>query len=484
MASTNGQGGENGALPAGRAPVRPQVHDSILSAIGETPLVRLPAGFEPGVECEILLKVEFTNPSGSIKDRIALFMVREAERKGLLKPGGRIVECSSGNTGAGLCLVAAALGYPITIVIPDKMSQEKIDVLRAYGAEVVVTPANVAVDHPDHYTRKAQQIAEDTPGAWWPNQYHNPDNTEGHYRSTGAEIWRQCEGRLDAFVAGAGTGGSLAGVARYLKEQDPTVQVVGVDPPGSILADYWRTGELVEPGFYFVEGVGEDEVPGAWDPEVVDDYRVVTDAVSFAMARRLALATGIFGGGSTGMNLVATLDIARKLPAEARVVTLVPDSGRAYLSKVYSEDWLRDWRLLPPTPAADATVADLVRDGARAWVKPGETLYWAARHMGERGVRPLPVLEEEGGALLGVVDEARVMELLAAGEPLELLLVQDYIAEAGPVLDASAPWSEALAVLAEQERVMVREPDGWASLERRDMLRALPRLDHGGTTDV
>ena len=233
-----------------------------------------------------------------------------------------------------------------------------------------------------------------------------------------------------------------------------------------------------------MEGVGEEEVPGAWDPEVVDDYRVVTDADSFAMARRLTLATGIFGGGSTGMNLVATLDIARKLPAEARVVTLVPDSGRAYLSKVYSEDWLRDWRLLPPTPAADATVADLVRDGARAWVKPGETLYWAARHIGERGVRPLPVLEEEGGALLGVVDEARVMELLAAGEPLESLLVQDYIAEAGPVLDASASWSEALAVLAEQERVLVREPDGWASLERRDMLRALPRLDHGGTTDV
>ena len=469
---------------SGRVPASKSVHDSILTAIGDTPLVRLPAGFEPGVSCELLLKGEFTNPGGSITDRIALFMVREAERKGLLKPGGRIVESSSGNTGASLCLVAAALGYPVTIVIPDKMSQEKIDVLRACGADVVVTPANVAVDHPDHYTRKAQRIAEETPGAWWANQYHNPDNTEAHYRSTGAEIWRQCEGRLDAFVAGAGTGGSLAGVARYLKEQDPTVQVVGVDPPGSILADYWRTGELVEPGFYFVEGVGEEEVPGAWDPEVIDDYRVVTDADSFAMARRLALATGIFGGGSTGMNLVAALDIARKLPADARVVTLVPDSGRAYLSKVYSEDWLRDLRFLPATPAAGATVADLVRDGARAWVKPGETLFWAARHMGERGVRPLPVLAEEGGELLGVVDEMRVMELLAADEPLEPLLVQDYIAEAGVVLDASAPWTEALAALTEHERVLVREPDGWASLERRDMLRALPRLDHGGATDV
>ncbi|MDP7538523.1 MAG: cysteine synthase family protein, partial [Candidatus Poseidoniia archaeon] len=282
-----GDGAGSGQVPASKS-----IHDSILTAIGDTPLVRLPTGFEPGISCEILLKIEFMNPGGSIKDRIGLFMVREAERKGLLKPGARIVECSSGNTGAGLSLVAAALGYPITIVIPDKMSQEKIDVLRAYGADVVITPANVPVDHPDHYTQKARRIAEETPGAWWPNQYHNPDNTAAHYRTTGSEIWRQCEGRLDAFVAGAGTGGTLAGVARYLKEQDPSVQVVGVDPPGSILADYWKTGELVEPGFYFVEGVGEEEVPAAWDPEVVDDYLVVKDADSFAMARRLALATG------------------------------------------------------------------------------------------------------------------------------------------------------------------------------------------------
>ena len=464
---------------SGQVPVSKSIHDSILTAIGETPLVRLPTGFEPGISCEILLKVEFMNPGGSIKDRIGLFMVREAERNGHLKPGGRIVECSSGNTGAGLCLVAAALGYPITIVIPDKMSQEKIDVLRAYGADVVVTPANVPIDHPDHYTQKARRIAEETPGAWWPNQYHNPDNTEAHYRTTGSEIWRQCDGRLTAFVAGAGTGGSLAGVARYLKEQDSSVRVVGVDPPGSILADYWKTGELVEPGFYLVEGVGEEEVPAAWDPEVVDDYLVVKDADSFAMARRLALATGIFGGGSTGMNLVAALEVARELPADARVVTLVPDSGRAYLSKVYSEDWLRDLGLLPATPSADATVADLVRDGARAWVKPGETLYWAARHLGERGVRPLPVVEKEGGPLLGVVDEEKVLELLAAGEDLAPLFVRDYLAEAGPVLDASASWREALTALADHERVLVREDGGWAPLERRDVLRALPRLDHG-----
>ena len=456
-----------------------EVAANILETVGDTPMVALPPGFDPDVKCEVLLKVEFTNPGGSIKDRIALHMVEEALRRGDLASGGRIIECSSGNTGVGLCMVAAALKHPITIVIPDKMSPEKIRVLGALGADVIVTPANVPIDSPEHYTKVAERLAQETPGAWCPNQYHNPDNTEAHYRTTGSEIWRQCAGRLDAFVAGAGTGGSLAGVARYLKEQDSSVRVVGVDPPGSILADYWKTGELVEPGFYFVEGVGEEEVPAAWGPEVIDDYLVVKDADSFAMARRLALATGIFGGGSTGMNLVAALEVARELPADARVVTLVPDSGRAYLSKVYSEDWLRDLGLLPATPSADATVADLVRDGARAWVKPGETLYWAARHLGERGVRPLPVVEKEGGPLLGVVDEEKVLELLAAGEDLEPLFVRDYLAEAGPVLDASAPWREALTALADHERVLVREEGGWAPLERRDVLRALPRLDHG-----
>lgn len=454
------------------------VLDSILDAIGGTPLVRLPAGFDPEVRCEVLLKLEYMNPGGSVKDRMALHMVRCAERRGDLKPGGRIVECSSGNTGFGLCVVAAALGYPITIVIPDKMSREKIGAMRALGATVVVTPANVPIADPRHYTKTAQRIARES-GAWWPNQYHNRDNVEAHALTTGPEIWQQCEGRIDAFVAGAGTGGTLSGIAKALKERQPGVKIVGVDPPGSILAHYWRTGQLCEPKPYAVEGVGEEEVAGAWDPGLIDEYVVVSDRDSFLTARRLAERTGILGGGSTGMNLHAALQIARALPATARVVTLVPDSGKAYLSKVYSEDWLRDGGYLPPTPASAARVADLVRERETACVLPEDTLAWALRQAGERGVRPLPVLARRDGPLLGVLDEEAALRALAAGAPLAELCVRDHLAAPPAVLDAAAPWRAAAEALRGAEAVLVRRADGsLIPLDRRDLLQGLRRLDH------
>ncbi|MDP6963972.1 MAG: cysteine synthase family protein, partial [Planctomycetota bacterium] len=307
---------------------------SILDAVGNTPLVRLPADFDPEVKCEVLLKLEFMNPSGSIKDRIALHMVRQAEKSGALKKGGRIVECSSGNTGAGLAMVAAALGYDITVVIPDKMSSEKIAAIRGWGADVVVTPANVGIDDPMHYTKVAGRIASETEGAWWPDQYHNPDNTDAHYRYTAAEIFSQCDGDIDYLIAGAGTGGTLSGIGRYLREHCPKAKIIGVDPEGSVLAHYWKHQEIIEGGSYAVEGVGEEEIPKAWDPTVIDDYLVVSDKDSFLTARHLARATGIFAGGSSGFNLAATLRYARQLPAEARVVTILPDYGKAYLSKV------------------------------------------------------------------------------------------------------------------------------------------------------
>lgn len=451
--------------------------DTILEAVGHTPLVRLPAGFDPQVRCGVLIKLEAVNPGGSIKDRIAVHMVDEAERRGLLKPGGRIVECSSGNTGFGLCMVAAARGYAITIVIPDKMSREKIAALRALGAEVVVTPANAPIHSPLHYTKTAERLAQ-AGGGWWPNQYHNQDNIQAHYLSTGPEIWEQCEGRLDAFVAGAGTGGSLSGVARYLKEQDPAIKIVGVDPPGSVLAHWWRTGELIEPAPYAVEGVGEEEIAAAWDPSVIDDYVVVPDRDSFLMARRLARATGIFGGGSTGMNLVAALQVARGLPPEARVVTLMPDSGRAYLSKVYDEDWLRDQRYLPQVPAARATVGDLLHDRETARVTTGDTLAWALRQAGERGVRPLPVFGASG-ALAGVLDEDVALARLAAGADPAALCVADFLAAAAPPLRAGAPWREALAALSAREAVLVERADGvLVPFDRRDLMQGLRRLSH------
>ncbi|MDA1260018.1 MAG: pyridoxal-phosphate dependent enzyme [Planctomycetota bacterium] len=451
--------------------------DTILDAVGSTPLVKLPRAFDPTVRCEVLIKVESVNPGGSIKDRIAIHMVDEAERKGLLKPGGRIVECSSGNTGFGLCMVAAVRGYSITIVIPDKMSAEKIAALRALGATVVVTPANAPIHSPLHYTQTAERIAQEC-GGWWPNQYHNTDNIQAHYLSTGPEIWEQCGGRLDAFVAAAGTGGSLSGVGRYLKEQNPAVRIVGVDPPGSVLEHWWRTGEMSVPKPYAVEGVGEEEIAAAWDPSVIDDYFVVADRDSFLTARRLARETGIFGGGSTGMNLFAALQVARTLPESARVVTLLPDSGRAYLSKVYSDDWMRDQRYLPQVSAASATVGDLAHDRATACVLPSDTLAWALRQSAERGVRPLPVRDADG-KLIGVLDEDAALRRLAEGAALEALKVANHLAPPPPVLRADAPWREAIVALEGREAVLVQRADGsLAPLDRHDLMQSLRRLKH------
>lgn len=456
-----------------------RICDTILEAIGNTPLVRLPKSFAPEVKCEILLKVDYLNPGGSMKDRIALHMVQEAEKKGLLKPGGRIVECTSGNTGAGLCVVAAALGYDITLVIPDKMSSEKISALRALGADVVVTPCNVDIEDPMHYTKVAGRIAAETEGAWWPDQYHNRDNTDAHYYSTGPELWEQCGGKLDVFVAGAGTGGTLSGIARYLKEQDPKVHVVGVDPPGSILAHYWEHEEVCESGPYAVEGVGEEEVPGAWDPHLVDAYEVVPDGESFAMARRLAAETGIFPGGSGGMNLVAALKIAKDLPADARLVTILPDYGKAYLSKVYSEDWLRDFGYLPQVGASVAKVRDLMREKNTAVLFSIDSVAWAVRQAGERGVKPLPVQEGLGGELLGIFNEDRALELLTAGEDLNQMHVSECMSPAPPILDPAAPWQDAVDALKEHSAVLVNVRGEYRSLDRRDLLQALKRLDHG-----
>jgi cystathionine beta-synthase len=455
-----------------------QVCNTILDAIGNTPLVRLPMGFDPEVKCEVLLKVDYLNPGGSMKDRIALHMVHAAEKKGLLKPGGRIVECSSGNTGAGLCVVAAALGYDITVVIPDKMSSEKIAALRALGADVVVTPCNVDIESPQHYTKVAGRIASEIDGAWWPDQYHNRDNTDAHYYSTAPEIWEQCDGKLDVFVAGAGTGGTLSGIGRYFKEQNPNIKIVGVDPPGSILAHYWEHQEICESSPYAVEGVGEEEVPGAWDPHIIDQYEVVPDVESFAMARRLAAETGIFPGGSGGMNLVAALKIARTLPADARLVTILPDYGKAYLSKVYSEDWLRDFGYLPKVGIHDASVIDLMREKNKAVLFALDSVSWAVRQAGERGVRPLPVQEGLGGELLGVFDEDRALALLAEGKDLDAINVSECMAQAPTVLDAHAPWQEAVEALKHCEGVLVNVRGEYLSLDRRDLLQALKRLDH------
>jgi cystathionine beta-synthase len=313
-----------------------EVLDSFLDAVGETPLVRLNM-IARGLRPTVLAKLEMLNPGGSVKDRIGLRMIEAAERAGVLKPGGTIVEPTSGNTGHGLAIAAAIRGYKCIFVMPDKMSQEKISLLRAYGAEVVITPTAVAPESPESYYRVADRLTEEIPGAFQPNQYFNEDNPAAHEATTGPEIWRQTDGRITAFVASVGTGGTITGVARYLKKQNPDILVVGADPEGSIFS-----GD-VHP--YLTEGIGEDFWPRTFDPSTVDRYVRVTDRDAFRMARRITREEGILVGGSSGTAVVAAVEVARELGPDDVVVVILPDTGRNYLSKLYSDTWLLQYGL-------------------------------------------------------------------------------------------------------------------------------------------
>lgn len=306
--------------------------ESILDAIGDTPLVRLHR-IDAGLPAAIYAKVEAMNPGGSQKDRIAASMVRDAAERGLLKPGGTIVEATAGNTGTGLAMVAAVHGYRCIFAVPDKMSREKIDLLRAFGAEVIVTPTNVPPDSLESYNGVADRIAKETPGAWRAGQFSNPANPAAHFWGTGPEIWKDTGGRIDAFVAGVGTGGTLTGIGAYLKQRDPAIRVVGADPEGSILS-----GDA--PGSWQVEGIGEDFFPDTFDASLVDDWVRVSDAESFAMARRLAREEGILAGGSSGTALHAAVVTARRMRNGSAVVVLLPDTGRNYLTKCHSDEWM------------------------------------------------------------------------------------------------------------------------------------------------
>lgn len=318
------------------------IDDTILDAVGATPLVRLHRVARE-VVCEVLAKVEFFNPGGSVKDRVARAIIEDAERRGQLGPGGTIVEATSGNTGLGLAIAAAVKGYQCVFVIPDKQSIEKVQQLRAFGAQVIVTPTNVEPDDPRSYYSVAQRIVAETPNAMLANQYHNPANPAAHYCTTGPEIWHQTGGEIDVFVAGMGTGGTITGVGRYLKERNSNVQIVGIDPEGSILAEYFQTGHFHEAHAYKVEGIGEDFIPSILDFNVIDDVVTVTDQESFLMTRRLVREEGIFCGGSSGSAVAGALKYAarEKLDSHKRVVVLLPDSGSRYLGKIFNDDWMR-----------------------------------------------------------------------------------------------------------------------------------------------
>ena len=365
------------------------VHDSLIDLVGETPLVRLDRiGRE--LDCQLLAKVEQLNPGGSVKDRIALGMIEAAERDGLLKPGGTIVEPTSGNTGVGLAIVAARKRYRCIFVMPDKMSHEKISLLRAYGAEVVVCPTAVAHEHPDSYYSVANRLASEIPGAFQPNQYANVENPRAHELSTGPEIWRQTAGRITHFVAGIGTGGTISGTGRYLKSQNPSIQIVGADPEGSVYS-----GGGGRP--YLVEGVGEDFWPKTYDPSIVDRIVAVSDRDSFLTARRVTREEGILIGGSGGLAVKAALVAGAGLGPEAVVVVLIPDSGRGYLSKIYNDEWMADYGFIR---VGGDTVADILSRKSRdlpglVHIHPDEPVRAAIALMREFDVSQVAVVKAE-----------------------------------------------------------------------------------------
>ena len=388
--------------------------DSILDTIGHTPLVRLNA-LARDLPCTVLAKVEFFNPGGSVKDRIGLAMLEDAEAKGLIQPGGTIIEGTSGNTGAGLAIAAIAKGYRCIFTTTDKQSPEKADVLRALGAEVIVCPTNVAPDDPRSYYSVAARLATEIPNSFYPNQYDHPANAEAHYRTTGPELWEQTDGRLTHFVAGAGTGGTISGTARYLKEQNPDVTVVGVDPFGSVYYTYFHTGEFKASEIYpyLTEGVGEDILAGNMDFDIVDDYVQVDDASAMRMTRRLAREEGLFVGQSCGMAVSGALDWLEAhrdaLTPDDVVVVLLPDSGFRYLSKTYNDEWMRRNGFLSDAPAL--TVEDVLaarkQPSAVVAVSPETTLGDAIQAMMTRGISQMPVLD--GSGIVGSLSERGVL---------------------------------------------------------------------------
>lgn len=449
---------------------------SILDTVGWTPLVPL-RRISVGIRTPVFGKAEFMNPGGSVKDRIGPAIIDAAEAEGRLHPGGTIVEGTSGNTGVGLALAAAIRGYRCIFTIPDKMSQEKVRLLKAYGAEVIVTPSAVPPDHPDNYVTMAKRIAEETPNAILANQFYNPANPAAHYAGMGPELWEQTEGRITHFVSAAGTGGTLTGVGRYLKERNPQIRIVGGDPVGSIIRRYAETGVKGESTPYKVEGIGQDKIPGTLDMQVVDEWRSVDDRSAFALARRLTREEGLFVGGSTGLIAHVALQIAREADdPEACVVFLMCDTGERYLSKVYNEEWLRENQLIEP---ARITVADMVRDkdggapGALISVAPETPVRRALAFVTENNVSQLPVLAN--GDCVGHVSEATLMARVIEDTTVLDRSVQELMDPPLPVIDSHVDLSAVTRLLTRRNPAVLVRHDGQlgAILTRHDVLRYL-----------
>jgi cystathionine beta-synthase len=449
--------------------------ESLIELVGNTPLVRL-SSVTAGLAPLVLAKVEYFNPGGSVKDRIALRMIEAAEQSGELRPGGTIVEPTSGNTGIGLAIVAQRKGYRCVFVCPDKVSGDKINTMRAYGAEVVVCPTAVAPEHPDSYYSVSDRLTRETAGAWKPDQYTNPNNPRSHYETTGPEIWRQTGGRVTHFVAGIGTGGTISGAGRYLKEaSDGRVRVVGADPEGSVYS-----GGTGRP--YLVEGVGEDFWPQTYDRTICDEIVPISDTDSFTLTRRLAREEGMLVGGSCGMAVAAALRIAERGGPDDVVVVLLPDSGRGYLSKIFNDDWMADYGFLTSS-SGDTRVGDVLRRKSGdlpqlVHVHPNDTVREAIDILREYGVSQMPVVRAEppvmSAEMVGSVVERDLLDLLFSGRARLAEAVERHMSPALPMIGAGEPVSAAMGALEKAGAAVVLQdgkPQG--VLTRQDLLAYL-----------
>lgn len=434
-------------------------YNSILETIGRTPLVKLNRIVE-GYKPQVFAKVEFFNPGGSVKDRIGLGMIEEAEQDGRLKPGGTIVESTSGNTGMGLAIAAAIKGYKCVFTMPDKMSIEKIRLLRAFGAEVIVTPTAVPHESPESYTEVAKRVVRETPNSILANQYYNPKNPAAHYETTGPEIWEQTGGQIDYFVCGVGTGGTISGAGRYLKEKNPHVKVVGVDPKGSGLREYFYTKKMTtELKTYKVEGIGQDFVPGALHFEFIDEMIEVTDKESFLLARRMTREEGMFVGGSSGTAIAGTLKLASRLSEKDVVVVLLPDTGERYLSKIYNDDWMRENRFLIPEKITLRFIQEAKRGSSQLIsIDPVTTVRKALDLLGEHNISQLPVIEK--GAAVGSVEESELMSSVLVNPALFDAPVSSLMKPPFPTVHIDESINQAIALLSKKHSAVLVQNEG------------------------
>ena len=424
----------------------------ILEAIGHTPLVRLNR-VTKDLKPQIYVKAEFMNPGGSVKDRIGMTMINDAEKRGLLKPGGTIIEGTSGNTGMGLALVAAVRGYKCVFTTTDKQSKEKVDLLKALGAEVIVCPTAVEPEDPRSYYSVAKKLAREIPNSYYPNQYDNPMNPEAHYLTTGPEIWEDSEGKITHFVCGLGTGGTISGAGKYLKEKNPGVKIIGVDPYGSLYYDFVKTGTTSKAKTYVVEGIGEDFFPTTMNLKILDDIIQVNDEECFVVARRLAKLEGLFTGGSGGGCLSGALRLAKDLGPNDFVVALLPDTGMRYLSKVYNDEWMRERGYVDA--AVQITAAEVVKAKHAAGkvrelviARPYQTVFHALKSMQDQDISQIPVFEEN--TPIGTIYEDQILNLALQGKDLRKLVVREVMSNPLPQVPGTAPVERVTHILSHE----------------------------------